>query len=302
MKTRKGLKIQPDIRKTRIYKYNRKNKLKIKMKKNNIEILNELIKRPLIKQRSPEWFKLREDKLTASDLYDAVNNPLSLAKKKLKGITFNSNLIPALKWGTMFEPMAIRIYSNMKNKRIHEFGLIINEEIENFGASPDGITEDGIMIEIKCPISRKIEDGNIPKKYYYQIQGQLAVCNLDKCDYIECEFVLYEDEDEYLKNIENKNNYSHGIIAEKKENNEYNYIYSSDKQDGKSNIEEMEKYINLDYKLNYWGLKLINIQSVDFDKNNWENNIVNKIKIFNEIYINEKKLLNPINLFIEEEN
>jgi len=148
------------------------------------EVLKELLTRPLIKQRTPEWFKLRENRLTASDLYDAVKNPLSLSKKKLKGITYNSNAIPALKWGTMFEQVASSIYEDMKKKKIYEFGLVINEDIKNFGASPDGITEDGKMIEIKCPYKRKIVDGEIPEKYQYQIQGQLAVCKLNDCDYI----------------------------------------------------------------------------------------------------------------------
>jgi len=183
------------------------------------QILNELIKKPLIKQRTPEWFKLREDRLTASDLYDAIKNPLSLAKKKLKGITFNSSAIPALKWGTMFEPIAIQIYSHINNKKIHEFGLVINDDIQYFGASPDGITEDGIMIEIKCPYSRKIVNGEIPEKYYYQIQGQLAVCNLEDCDYIECEFISLGSKDEYL-DLKEDENYKHGIIAELKVNND----------------------------------------------------------------------------------
>jgi len=48
------------------------------------EVLKELLTRPLIKQRTPEWFKLRENRLTASDLHDAIKNPLSLSKKKNK--------------------------------------------------------------------------------------------------------------------------------------------------------------------------------------------------------------------------
>jgi putative phage-type endonuclease len=268
----------------------------------NKSILDELLKKPLIKQRSPEWFKLREDRLTASDLHDAIKNPTSLAKKKLKGITFISSAIPALKWGTMFEAMAIRIYSNMKDIKIHEFGLIINDDIENFGASPDGITEEGVMIEIKCPYSRKIIDGNIPEKYYYQMQGQLAVCKLNKCDYIECEFVTYEEEDEYLSEIKDiDNNYKHGIIAQKKEGKEYIYHYSKENQNGEENINEMNKYEEEGFSFNYWKLKTINIQEVNFDKENWDNVITNKIKTYTEIYFKEKELQNPANLFIDED-
>jgi putative phage-type endonuclease len=269
----------------------------------NKKIIEELLQKPFIKQRTPEWFKLREDRLTASDLHDAIKNPLSLAKRKLKGTTFISSAIPALKWGTMFEAMAIRIYSNMKDIKIHEFGLIINDNIKNFGASPDGITEEGIMIEIKCPYSRKIIDGNIPEKYYYQMQGQLAVCKLNKCDYIECEFITYEDEDEYLNEIKDiENNYIHGIIAQKKEGKEYIYHYSKENQDGNENIIEMNKYETEGFTLNYWKLKTINIQEVNFDKENWDNLITNKIKTYTEIYFKEKELQNPVNLFIDEDS
>jgi len=294
------LKVQRDIRKRRLY--NKKKKIK-KMLNNQISILNELLKQPQIKQRTPEWFKLRENRLTASDLYEAVKNPVSLAKKKLKTTTFNSSAVPALKWGTMFELMAIRIYSNLKNKRIHEFGLIINDEIENFGASPDGITEDGIMIEIKCPYSRKIKNGNIPEKYYYQMQGQLAVCKLTNCDYIECEFECFDNEDEYINNvIDIDNNYSHGIIVEKKEKTEFVYNYSKENQNYKENIDEMNEYLNNNYKLNYWKLKSINIQEVIFDENKWNNEIIHKIKDFYSIYMKEKELDKNNNMFIDEDD
>ena len=265
---KKKLKIQQDIRKKKHY-YNMSHK-------SPITILHELRQKPLIKQRTPEWFKLRENRLTASDLYDAIKNPLSLAKKKIKAINYNSNAIPALKWGTMFEPMATRIYSIMNNKEIFEFGLIINDDIQNFGASPDGITEDGIMIEIKCPYKRKIIDGEIPEKYYYQIQGQLAVCSLYNCDYIECEFKSYNSKDEYLSKLPDEN-YKHGIIAERKVNGDYEYKYSINNQTAIDNLKEMEKYINEGYDLIYWNLELINIQRINFDKNKWDTEILNKI-------------------------
>jgi putative phage-type endonuclease len=293
---KRDLKIQRDIRKKKIYK----NKKKFMKSVNNSKlILDELIKKPLIKQRTAEWFKLREDKLTASDLYDAIKNPLSLAKRKLKGSSFNSSSIPALKWGVMFEPIATQIYSHMKNKKIHEFGLIINDDIEHFGASPDGITEDGVMIEIKCPYSRKIIDGEIPEKYYYQIQGQLAVCKLEECDYIECEFTCIKSEEEYLEIMDEP--YTHGIIAEIKSGNEYIYEYSTENQSQDENINEMKQWNNKGYNLIYWKLKLINIQNVKFNRDKWNNEIIGKINKFYDIYCQEKKNSNPINQFIEDD-
>ena len=130
---------------------------------NRIETLNNLKKRPFIKQRSEEWYKLRETRLTASDLYDAVHSPMSLIKKKIKNVNYNSFSIPALKWGCMFEKVAIDAYSHVNKTNVHEFGLLINDKIDNFGASPDGITDEGIMVEIKCPYKREIKDGTIPE-------------------------------------------------------------------------------------------------------------------------------------------
>ncbi len=289
---RRKLRIRRDIRKRRSYKCMEQIKA----------ILNELRQRPLIKQRTPEWFKLRENRLTASDLYDAIKNPLSLARRKLKGVTYNSSAIPALKWGTMYEPMATRIYANIVKKEIYEFGLIINDDIKNFGASPDGITNDGIMIEIKCPIKRKIIDGCIPDKYYYQIQGQLAVCNLKECDYIECEFSEFDDDNEYLSGVKGLDNYKHGIIAELKIRSDYNYHYSTDNQEATENLKEMKAYEAKGYRLIYWKLNLINIQKVAFDEEKWKNEIEAKINNFHDIYMKEKKENNPLNLFINEDD
>jgi len=205
----------------------------------------------------------------------------------------------------MFEPMATRIYSHNKKKEVFEFGLIINDDIKNFGASPDGITEDGVMIEIKCPYSRKIIDGIIPEKYYYQIQGQLAVCNLNDCDYIECEFMTFASEDEYLSGILDIDNAYHGIIIEKKdENGEIIYKYSSEKQDGQMNINEFQDYkYNNQWKFNYWKLNTINIQQVTFNKVDWNHKIVPKINQFYDIYMKEKNINKaPILLFMDDDD
>jgi putative phage-type endonuclease len=257
-------------------------------------VLKELVKQPIIKQRTKEWFDARENRLTASDLHDAIQDKKisdMIAKKKAK-ITkdnINYNSIKALKWGTMFEPMASRIYSEVNgNVNIYEFGLICDSQNEHFGASPDGINELGIMIEIKCPYSRKIVDGYIPEKYLMQIQGQLAVCKLNECDYIECMFLALE-ESEYMNDFENNKdiNIKHGIIAEYVSgggSGEYTYLYSDSSYINKTaseNINDIQNKINTfsenpdnnNYKfvkLTYWKLNKINTQRVIFNKNEWE--------------------------------
>lgn len=274
-------------------------------------VLKELVNQPIIKQRTEEWFEARKNRLTASDLADAIKETKAsdtIAKKKAK-ITkdnINYNAIKALKWGTMFEPMATRIYSQINNNiHVYEFGLICDPHNEHFGASPDGINELGIMVEIKCPYSRKIIDGYIPDKYKLQIQGQLAVCNLKECDYVECKFSVLE-ENIYMEEFYNVT-INHGIIAEYiTKTGEYYYLYSDNNITAteaigniygkieKFNIEN-EKDNKYEYiKLNFWKLEEINTQRVEFNNEEWVN-INNKINIFWEKVENYKK--QPIEKF-----
>jgi len=281
------------------YIQERKNKM-IK----HIEILDELKKLPFIKQRTPEWFEARKSRLTASDLYEAIKeNNLRLAKKKANVIKDNTNYatIPALKWGTMFELMASRCYSYENNKiNINEFGLILDKNQDHFGASPDGINDMGVMIEIKCPYSREIIDGNIPEKYYMQIQGQLAVCQLEFCDYIECDFKIYDTEVTYIENIlNNKNIKYHGVIAEFYDTNlnEYEYLYSDPDMEPIYACQNIRNKVAAKLytdglifkKFTYWYLNKINIQRITFDENLWKTCISN----INEFWekVEECKLL-----------
>ncbi len=292
---------------------------KIKERVNSIENYRNSLKKirelPLIKQRTDEWYKLRENKLTASDLGDAINtNNHNLIKKKAfnEKSSINFNVIPAIKWGTMFEAMASRCYSQKYNNiNIYEFGLISHEKLENFGASPDGINELGIMIEIKCPYSRQIIDNYVPPKYNLQIQGQLSVCNLNECHYIECNFKSYDTIEEYNKyNLDDKTN--HGIIIEYKNKklNEFYYIYSDPDLTKKEALENIIKKFDefkdenfIFIKYTYWDLIEMNIQKVYFNKNEWDNNIEKKIIDFWDKVEELRRTKKPKkNLFIEEED
>lgn len=169
--------------------------------------LLKLLESPGIPQRTPEWYAVREKLITASDVAQALGKSKfgtvrGFYQKKCglpeERPVFNMDC-PPLKWGTMYEPVAQRVYSALNgDKHVYEFGLLLHPSISFLGASPDGITEDGVMLEIKCPYRRKISDiqtsdegaqcAELPTQYYYQIQAQLEVCDLSACDYFECEF------------------------------------------------------------------------------------------------------------------
>lgn len=112
--------------------------------------------------------------------------------KKCGHVPFKGNI--ATRHGQKYEDVASNIYSLLFNKKILEFGLLKHNDLHWLGASPDGITEDGIMLEIKCPYRRNIT-GIAPFYYWVQVQLQLEVCDLTFCDFLEC--ILDQSELQY---------------------------------------------------------------------------------------------------------
>jgi putative phage-type endonuclease len=152
-------------------------------------------------QKSKEWYEMRNNMLTASDWGTILgenhySNSNEVLKKKCGDDTFFTN--SAMQWGNKYESVAVLIYEHRNNVSVLEFGCLRHPFIPFLGASPDGITSDGIMLEIKCPPSRKIT-GIPPSHYWCQVQGQLEVCELDRCDFLECNLKEYTDEEEYLQ-------------------------------------------------------------------------------------------------------
>jgi hypothetical protein len=96
-----------------------------------------------------------------------------------------------------------------------------------FGASPDGITDLGVMVEIKCPFRRKIT-GEVPLQYYHQIQGQLDVCGLKECDFLECEFEVADEDAEFWSCYNDYKLGERGCVVELTDNvtGATKYVYS----------------------------------------------------------------------------
>lgn len=230
---------------------------------------------PVIEQRSEEWYKTRKEIITASDFAQALGDGKFGTQKQIfqkkcgyEEEKFNPSL-PPLKWGTMFEPVASAIYSERNGCTIHEFGLVRHPTVDYFGASPDGITDYGIMVEIKCPFKRKIT-GEVPLQYYYQIQGQLDVCGLEECDYLECEFATYGTMEELCAS---GSRYEVGVIeefADPSASTGYKYRYSKTYTClNESTISEIDDWLTKDgtcTRVHYWRLVILNV--VRIYKNN----------------------------------
>lgn len=90
--------------------------------------------------------------------------------------SFNGN--EATEWGNKMEGAALLLYEIVHRTKIHEFGILPDAEISWLYISPDAISEQGRMVEIKCPLWREIkDDGWLSREYWSQAQLQLRVCN-----------------------------------------------------------------------------------------------------------------------------
>lgn len=174
-------------------------------------------------QRTEAWFEARRSKITASDGGTAQNvNPYEtqwkFVVKKLVEPPFKPG--EACYHGTKLEEPATMVYEYRRNAKVTEFGMCPHATIDFLGASPDGIVSPykldqkhltnlvGRMLEIKCPFKRKInKTGPItgpshnvqcPIYYWYQVQQQLECCDLDECDFWQCEIDEYKSRAEFI--------------------------------------------------------------------------------------------------------
>ena len=258
------------------------------------------IKQPA--QRTPEWYEYRNNRLTASDLGTAMGvNPYCKRKKliaKKCGYEEPFWAGPAVKHGIKYEDVAIHIYEKRNNVNIFEYGCIPHPTIPHFGASPDGICDTdsinkkyiGRMLEIKCPKSRVIKEF-IPMHYELQVQGQLEVCNLDYCDYLECSIKEYDSLQDFLDDSINtinktKSGMEKGVVIETHDStldkNTYFYLYDFenkeeiDKWEEKTKQNMKEVYI----KTTYWKLEVYSIKLVKRDRERFDTILLPEINSF----------------------
>ena len=137
---------------------NKNYNFEISDKKKRVE---ELLLKPQSIQRSEQWYKERENSIGASELASVFNkNPFcsfnNLILKKCNKLEKISGVNKYCQHGIKYEDIVQKIYSEKTKTKIIEFGSIQHEEYSFIRASPDGITENGIMLEIKVPLSRKI--------------------------------------------------------------------------------------------------------------------------------------------------
>ena len=195
------------------------------------EHFQKLFHTPQPEQRTKEWFDFRYLRVTASDTATAVDlNPYEpyenfIVKKCDPDFPFLDNI--HCHHGKKYEPIATMIYEHIYNNKVTEFGCLPSSKYPILAASPDGICSKstldgqfsdrlGTMLEIKCPVTRKIYTqgkicgGICPFYYFCQIQQQLLCCDLDKCDFWQCQIKEYDSRNDYIKDTNFKCRFTEG--------------------------------------------------------------------------------------------
>jgi len=227
--------------------------------RNRVKVLRA---KPQEIQRSPSWFRARNTRITASEAaccltlseehckvyvddfnvknfkynpdhcmshYDNREDYIINKCRTFYGENLFKDSIYTLH-GKKFEEIATRLYRKRFNTDVIEFGLLPHPRLSYLAASPDGITSNGIMLEIKCPYSRKIIEGIPPIWYWCQMMIQLEVADLDQCDFLECEIKELDNEQQFIEqSIGEKQD--KGILLNKidePDNSETKYIYPPD--------------------------------------------------------------------------
>lgn len=192
-------------------------------------------------QKSDEWYIYRHELITASSAWKILGSQSSqnnyiyskctpMCLEKYKSVNINS----PFHWGNKYEPVSTLYYENKYNTIIADYGCIKHDVYDFIGASPDGINvkkdnpKYGRMLEIKNIVNRDIT-GSPKKEYWIQMQIQMEVCNLDVCDFLECRFKEYEDEDAFNADgsfTHTEDNKEKGIMCHFYENGEHIYEYA----------------------------------------------------------------------------
>ena len=276
--------------------------------KSDVDNLNKIIAKlkniPQPEQRTPEWFAFRKDRLTASDLGTIIGvNPYEKSDyvvQKKAGLEKPFKTNRAIKWGVKYEEVITKIYEHRNNLKVYEYGCLPHPTIKHFGASPDGIVDTGSknlnyigrMLEIKCPTSRDIT-GFIPEYYHSQVQGQLEVCELEYCDFVECKIEEYTNKEDYYADgnlCYQENGFEKGVVLDTYDKKlEKEVFYYADIGLTETEIDKWEDEIldkvldneNLEYlKTSYWKVTQYNELLIKRDKEWFDTVCLPKINEF----------------------
>lgn len=195
---------------------------------------------------SPDWYKLRQGTFTASEIYKLMTEPRS--KKDLISQTAETYILEkvherltgmvkigfnnyATEWGVEHEPLALKWYSKITGNEVKDPYLVYHKSIKNFSCTPDSFVNDNGLIEVKCPAnganhlkhfmihSDEYFKENF-KEYYWQCVSQMAITEMDFCDFTSFDPRINNDKGMYIYKLNRNLEAENALLLKVKEANE----------------------------------------------------------------------------------
>lgn len=152
-------------------------------------------------QGTAAWFAERTGCLTASRMAAAMSRlkngadgadrkalKIEVLAERLTGDVVPHFVTGAMQHGIDTEPAARAAYSARDGVLIEECGFIRHPTIEYFGASPDGMIDRKLGLEIKCPTTAKYLSwrlaGVVPDEHKAQMTAQCVCAGFDAVEFV----------------------------------------------------------------------------------------------------------------------
>jgi exodeoxyribonuclease (lambda-induced) len=147
-----------------------------------------------VQQRSLEWREQRLGLFTASEIHKLMgvgglgetgkSYAIDKAIEELYGEVEENFVSYDMERGTELEPLAFAKFKELKSLEFVDVENCGFFSGDIHGASPDGLVGDDAVLEIKCPKAttffKLVADGEIDKKYFYQMQHQMMLTGRSK--------------------------------------------------------------------------------------------------------------------------
>lgn len=172
-----------------------------------VQTNNEFEENTREQSNSENWLYERSKRISSTMFKDVAERRVTtLSANLVKRIIYREKIsTKAIEYGRANESIAIKAYEEFKCVTVQRCGMFVDPKNPFLCTSPDGLVGTEGLVEIKCPhtakdstslvdvckshnIGLKVNnDGSLylPKshKYFYQIQGQLAITNRSWCDF-----------------------------------------------------------------------------------------------------------------------
>ncbi|CAG2226881.1 unnamed protein product [Mytilus edulis] len=131
--------------------------------------------------KSKQWLYERCKRLTSSNFgrICKATDRTDFHKLALSYTRSSALYTAAIKHGRQYEPVAIEKYESITKLETVKCGLFVSKMHPFLAASPDGLTENNTLLEIKCPYTARnelITPKSVP--YLSEARGSAVLCTL----------------------------------------------------------------------------------------------------------------------------